>query len=174
MDDLGPFSVSHDARATFDQLLARGRFDVIEPGVELLRKHVETALNRQWLVRSKGRPAMPGGAPYRTAPQGDAFVRTVTMGLVKFWDLVPVRAIPAFADLLGKRLARPDELLTFAATRPELPDPFWVVTLGGSIDVFDGKLPALGVRVGGGSRSLVADLISPCAMRHPHILLADH
>ncbi|HTK04582.1 MAG TPA: hypothetical protein VL500_03290 [Candidatus Eisenbacteria bacterium] len=173
MDDLGPFSVLHDARTTFDRLIAKGGFDHVDAGVERLRTHVESALNRQWLIRTKGRPKVDGGHPFRDPPVQEAGVRTIKVGLIKFWDLLPVRAIPAFADLLGKRLARPDELLSFAALRPELPDPFWVVALGGSTDVFDGKLPAMSIRVEKGRRSLLADLVCPCAVRHPHVLLAD-
>jgi len=174
MTELGPFRLPYDHRMTFVSLINAGYYSYVSPKVTQLREVVESAKDRASLIAAKRGPTVRGGDPYRTAdPQGDTGIDTIDVGMVNFWRELDPKAAPAFADLLGKRLARPEELLAFVATRPALPDGLWVLAIG-DIDIIDGRLPALGLRVeNGGKKYLLANRICRCAFRHSSVLLAS-
>lgn len=177
MDDLGPFSVRLDHLKTFDQLLDAGRYDMVFPQVEHLRPLVESGLNRAALIAAKYRPRHAGPlSPYR-APAGDDGPPPLTLACLNFRRPMRPRAVPAYADLLGARMAGPLEMLTFLAGVPELPAQFWLVAFGGSTDVLDGRLPAMALRIDGGKRMLltlnVGDMLDT-ALEHCHVLIARH
>lgn len=176
MTDLGPFKVPYDHRMSFADLIDAGLYNYVSPKVGELRKVVESASNRAWLIAAKRRPMMAAGDPYRSIadPQEGSGIKTVELGVLSLWGQLSPQAAPAYADLLGKRLARPEELLSFAAARPSLPDGLWVLAIGGNTDIIDGRLPTLGLRVeNGGKKYLLANRICRCAFRHSKVLLAS-
>jgi hypothetical protein len=173
MTDIGPFRVTRDLRLTYEELIAAGGYGYVHPKVELLRPLIERTRNRAWLIANKRRSRATGSGPYRTAdPEGDG-AKAIAMGIIKFWGQMRPEAAPAFADLLGKRLAGPEELLSFVATQPPLPDRLWVLAIGGSTDIIGGRLPALSLRVENGKKLLLADELCRCALWHSPVLLTD-